>query len=100
MDPMPYVQALAGLSVIATGTRAAWLVLKRLDSRHPLTAAPSRAEERLTELERTNEAIVLELERIGEAQRFTAKLLAERLPPALPPRPPRGAEPGRVATPH
>jgi hypothetical protein len=55
---------------------------------------------RLQRIEEAVEAIALEVERIGEAQRFTTKLLAERQPDALGPiaaRPRR--EPGTI-TPH
>lgn len=55
---------------------------------------------RLHRIEEAVEAIALEIERIGEAQRFTTKLLAERQPDAVGPiasRPHR--EPGTI-TPH
>jgi len=55
---------------------------------------------RLQRIEEAVEAIALEVERIGEAQRFTTKLLAERQPDAVGPiaaRPRR--EPGTI-TPH
>jgi hypothetical protein len=61
------------------------------------------AERRLHAIEVAVEAIAVEVERIGEAQRFAARLLEERLPPperraALPP----GASGagGRSTTPH
>ena len=99
---MEIIQTAAALSVIATATRAAWLLLTWLDRRHVSRGSMHAVEERLTELERSSEAIALELEGLAEAQRFSAKLLAERLPAALPA--PhfarRVAAPERVITPH
>jgi hypothetical protein len=54
---------------------------------------------RLQRIEEAVEAIALEVERIGEAQRFTTKLLAERQPEAMPRVPAARKEPG-VITPH
>jgi hypothetical protein len=55
---------------------------------------------RLQRIEQAVESIALEVERIGEAQRFTTKLLAERQPDAVAriPSVPR-REPGTI-TPH
>jgi hypothetical protein len=56
---------------------------------------------RLERLETGLEALTLEVERLAEGQRYTARLLDERLPRGLPGavRAPT-AEPGRVVTPH
>ena len=56
---------------------------------------------RLQRIEQAIESIALEVERIGEAQRFTTKLLAEREPVAarIPPAPSARRDPG-VITPH
>ena len=56
---------------------------------------------RLQRIEQAIESIALEVERIGEAQRFTTKLLAEREPVAgrIPPTSTGRREPG-VITPH
>ena len=54
---------------------------------------------RLQRIEQTVEAIALEVERIGEAQRFTTKLLAERQPDAVARIPATRREPGTI-TPH
>ena len=40
-------------------------------------------EERLTRIEQAVDAIAVEVERMGEGQRFVTKLLAERDAPAL-----------------
>lgn len=61
---------------------------------------PSTAEKQLGQLQEAVEAMSLELERIGEAERFTARLIAERVQ-ALPSVPNQAArrEPGTI-TPH
>ena len=58
----------------------------------------SAVEARLARIEDAVEAIAIEVERMGEGQRFVTKLLAERAQQALPesPKPPGG----RVTTPH
>lgn len=54
-------------------------------------------EERLGRLEQAVDAIAVEMERVGEGQRFVTKLLADRAParPEVP-----AAQHGRVITPH
>jgi hypothetical protein len=52
-------------------------------------------QERLDRIETTVEATALEVERISEASRFMAKLLADRSADAVPP-----SRPERVITPH
>ena len=65
-----------------------------------LRMMPSTAEMQLGQLQESVEAMSLELERIGEAERFTARLLAERAPAsAAVPTPPARREPGTI-TPH
>ena len=61
---------------------------------------PSTAEKQLGQLQEAVEAMSLELERIGEAERFTARLLAERAQasPSVPNQSAR-REPGTI-TPH
>jgi hypothetical protein len=54
---------------------------------------------RLQRIEQAVESIALEVERIGEAQRFTTKLLAERHVDAVPPIASKRREPGTI-TPH
>ena len=57
----------------------------------PTTGLP----ERLDRIEAVVEATALEVERISEANRFIAKLLADRAAPTIPP-----VRPERVITPH
>jgi hypothetical protein len=72
--------------------------LKRfLELRHErrLRAPDDGLAERLRRIEMTVEATALEVERVSEANRFMAKLLAERAGLVIPP-----ARPERVITPH
>ena len=55
--------------------------------------------EQLARMERALEVQGTELERLGEAQRFTAKLLAERIQ-ATADAAPSARVPGRIVTPH
>ncbi len=54
-------------------------------------------EARLVRMEETIDSVAVEMERIAEGQRFTAKLLAERASPAAPAPVPRDS---RYVTPH
>lgn len=69
-----------------------YLELRR--TRAPLPA-PDGLRERLDHIESIVEATAIEVERISEANRFMAKLLAERAEPARLPN-----KPERVITPH
>jgi hypothetical protein len=64
-------------------------------------AAPSNPmlEQRLARIEEAVETIAVEVERMGEGQRFVTKLLAERASQSLPEAPKNGGS-GRVTTPH
>ena len=53
---------------------AAWA--RRVEGRAPATALP---DPRMERMEQAIEAIAVEIERISEAQRFTTKLLSERV---------------------
>jgi len=76
-----------------------WLVRPHQD---PLIASHDqqyRVEQRLANIEQAVQAIAVEVERLGEGQRLTARLLADRLPPdAAAPR--LVSEHRRVDTPH
>ena len=65
----------AALCVIGVVTAKAVQRLRR--NGRTVVAAPV-AEERLEQLQQSIDAIAVEVERIAEAQRFTAKLLSER----------------------
>jgi hypothetical protein len=72
----------------------------RFDDERPHALPPSVAPERMTHLETAVEALAIELERIGEAQRYTLKLLEERLPQTLGPGQSQSPHGGRIVTPH
>ena len=64
--------------------------------------SPALEEERLVRIEQALDSVTLEMERVSEAQRFTTRLLMERLPERQPDQLPVRA-PGRLPgtiTPH
>lgn len=80
---------------IVFGTTAGTILSLARMRYHAKQRAPlgdANVEERLFRIEEAVDAMAIEIERMAESQRFTAKLLAERLPTpeALP-----GAERGR-----
>lgn len=107
LDPILFTQlalifvatsaALTGLALVA---RVLWRLTGRVQ---PREALPGASANDFSRLESAVETIAIEVERISEAQRFTAALLSERTPSresesreghgALPPVP-------RVTTPH
>lgn len=78
-----------GSGTIIAVTKA-WL--HRLEQRDRARALPDETNERLLRIEQAVDAIAVEVERMSESQRFTQRILAERLPPtpALPSGQPRG----------
>ena len=74
-----------------------WFLRRYLELRHERSLrAPSEAlTDRLDRIESVVDATAIEVERIAEANRFIAKLLADRVEP---PRP--LSKPERVITPH
>jgi hypothetical protein len=79
---------------IAIGLVAqAWAARRRDDRRAALR--PDALDQRLDRMEQAIDTIAIEIERLSEAHRFTAKLLVDRLEqhPAVRP-------PARVITPH
>jgi hypothetical protein len=93
----------AGGIALCTGLVGAWLgafIGARRAARKTLLEAiaaqpPQLDEARFNQLVDAVDAIALEVERISEAQRFTARLIAERQAPAPPARRDSG-----VTTPH
>ena len=73
-----------------------WLELRRSAAPHDLTQQLREIQARLDRIEQTGETTAVEVERIAEANRFIAQLLAERPTAALP----RVSSPERVITPH
>jgi hypothetical protein len=72
--------------IVAIGWPIARAYARRIDaqSSHPPLASDLSA--RLERMEQAIDSIAIEVERISEGQRFTAKLLAERVPAAPPSR--------------
>ena len=64
-----FVLALAGIVWIGALTRR---------SAGPIDSRDIETQQRLVQLQQSVDAVALEVERIGEAQRFTAKLAADR----------------------
>lgn len=89
------VSVLAGASICwsAAYAWAKWLARPRP------TPRSLEQEQQLRSIEQALEAVALEVERIGEGQRFTARMLGERAA-ANAPIVRASAEHGRVVTPH
>jgi len=76
-----------------------WLARPRQDLLIATEDRDYRLEQRLASIEHAVQAIAVEVERLGEGQHLTARLLADRLPPdAAAPR--LASEHRRVDTPH
>ena len=91
-----------GVAITAAAAAFAWAkwLKHRYDELRIERAATADAE-RIAKLENTLEALAIEVERIGEAQRYAVKLLEERLPKALPgSSSPQAARGGQIITPH
>ena len=95
----------AGLLAATCGFAAAWVGARfgaRAGARQALAADPrlgvSGPDRRIDDLMASVEAVALEVERMAEGQRFTAKLLSERVERTSSP-PSSRREPGSI-TPH
>ena len=83
---MEDAQVFAFVMFVITGTVAALCVIgvvtakavQRMRRNRPGVALPQASDERLEQIQQSIDAVAIEVERIAEAQRFTAKLLAER----------------------
>lgn len=96
-----FVAVMAVVALVGLGTTLKFLrrviELRHESSRQTRPEAFASLAERLDRIENAVETTALEVERIAEANRFMAKLLAERTP-ASPVPPPARSE--RVITPH
>ena len=86
----------AGMLLIPIVLALTWKILRRGRN---TAMADLESSPRLQRMEQAIEAIALEVERIGEAQRFSTKLLSERQPDAIPNRAAAAPVP-RAITPH
>ena len=75
------ILAISCAPVIAIGYPIARALARRIEAK-PTTAIPSDVSARLERMEQAIDSIAIEVERISEGQRFTTKLLAERVPAA------------------
>jgi ABC-type nickel/cobalt efflux system permease component RcnA len=82
------LHTVAHIALSLLGAYFVWRLAPR--ARRQEMLAEQEAEPRLERLQQALDAIGLEVERIGEAQRFTAKIVAERAHAASP-KPPREA---------
>ena len=102
-DAVEAVAFFGGLASVAWSAAFAWsrwLAHRHDDRRLPGTAG-GVSDARIAQLEVAVEALAVEVERIGEGQRYVARLLEERLPPAIGPgRATPSPDVGRVVTPH
>lgn len=92
------IMAVSFFGALAVSVRSiAGIWMKRLETR-PGAVSLDAIDEKLTRIDAAVDVIALEVERISEAQRFTARLMAEREPGQLPP---TGRAPdARAITPH
>lgn len=72
------------IPIVAIGMPIARAYARRLESK-PTTAIPTDVAMRLERMEQAIDSIAVEVERISEGQRFTTKLLAERVAAPAPP---------------
>ena len=88
MDPdvVKIAQLLVVFGMFGAGSVVMWMAVKVLNAR--LQSKPQRpqlpSDDRLARLEQAIDTIAIEVERIAEAQRFSAKLMNERLPERIP----------------
>ena len=102
-DAIEALSVFGGVAVALWAAAYAWAqwLKHRYDEDSPRAIPTSVDPERISRLELAVEALAVELERIGEGQRYTVKLLEERLPQALgAARPAQLGEGGPVVTPH
>ena len=97
MSDIVVLQVVAITAVAGTFASVLKVVSRYLESRRqaPGGAALAAVHERLARIEQIVETTAVEVERIAEANRYLAKVLAERGAPAIPPQ-----RSERVITPH
>jgi hypothetical protein len=99
IDPRFFVLVIVAMTAIAFAFARAWRYERRLkrDDERADDQLSSSTSERLARIEQTLEAVALEVERIGEMERFATKLLNARqseIDARVP------STPQRVITPH
>ncbi|MEP6733050.1 MAG: hypothetical protein ABJE10_20575 [bacterium] len=74
--------AVSSIPIIAIGLPLVRAYAARLNRMPVASAVPTEIASRLERMEQAIDSIAIEVERISEGQRFTTKLLAERVPVA------------------
>ncbi|MEP6692106.1 MAG: hypothetical protein ABJD07_13180 [Gemmatimonadaceae bacterium] len=98
---MPEVIVVPVVFLIPSAVIVLRMYFKHTEKMASLTAraGPSpELDDRMARMEQAVESIAIEMERVGEGQRFLTKLLSERMPPALSAGSPARA--GNEITPH
>ena len=70
----------SSIPIIAIGHPIAKALAERIARRPSASGVPTDVVQRLERMEQAIDSIAIEVERISEGQRFTTKLLAERVP--------------------
>jgi hypothetical protein len=78
------------IAIVAVGMPLARAYAKRMESGATSRTIPPDLAARLERMEQAIDSIAVEVERISEGQRFTTKLLTERVPVPAPPSAPIG----------
>jgi hypothetical protein len=84
----------AVVATVVIGIRA----LRRRDDRRAVVAPAD--DERMRRLEQAVDAIALELERVGEGQRYLTQIMSQRLPASNSTNAVADVQRGRIITPH
>jgi hypothetical protein len=74
----------AMVAIVAVGMPLARAYARRMEAGAGRPTIPPDVTARLERMEQSIDSIAVEIERISEGQRFTTKLLAERVPAAVP----------------
>lgn len=83
---IPIVQSFfTTVAIIALGIPIIRAIARRWERHTPPPALPADLTARLERIEQAVEAVAIEVERISEGQRFTAKLMADMQQRVLPP---------------
>jgi hypothetical protein len=77
------ILAISCAPIIAIGVPIARAYARRIESK-PAVQIPSDVSARLERMEQAIDSIAVEVERISEGQRFTTRLLADRVPASTP----------------
>ena len=72
----------SSIPIIAIGLPLARAFASRIERKAVSNSVPTEVMARLERMEQSIDAIAIEIERVSEGQRFTTKLLTERVPPA------------------